>query len=64
MAKTKTHTGVVVRSTGKYQVKLSMTPTTWAVSSHEYYYRETGVRGGGMGGRARLLLDSIKPIKS
>jgi len=59
----KTHTGTVITNTGKKQVRLHQNATTWVVSGKEYYYKETGLRGGAGGGtRARLLLDSIAPI--
>lgn len=63
MPKTKTHTGTVVRAHGEKRVKLHMTATTWVASPKEYYYRDSGQRGGGHG-RARLLLDTIKPIEA
>lgn len=63
MPKTKTHTGTVVRADGEKRVKLHMTATTWVASPKEYYYRDSGQRGGGHG-RARLLLDTIKPIEA
>lgn len=58
----KTHTGTVITNTGKKQVRLHQSATTWVVSGKEYYYKETGRRGGAGGTRARLLLDSIAPI--
>lgn len=58
----KTHTGTVITYTGKKQVRLHQSSTTWVVSGKEYYYKETGRRGGAGGTRARLLLDSIAPI--
>lgn len=61
MPKTKTHTCTVVRADGEKRVKLHMTATTWVASPKEYYYRDSGQRGGGHG-RARLLLDTIKTI--
>ena len=60
----KTHTGMLITNTGKKQVKLHQSATTWVVSGKEYYYKETGRRGGAGGTRARLLLDSIMPIDS
>lgn len=58
----KTHTGTVITNTGQKQVRLHQSATTWVVSGKEYYYKETGRRGGAGGTRARLLLDSIAPI--
>lgn len=58
----KTHTGTVITNTGQKQVRLHQSATTWVVSGKEYYYKETGRRGGAGGTRARLLLDSIEPI--
>jgi len=58
----KTHTGTVITSSGEKHVKLHQSATTWVVSGKEYYYKETGRRGGAGGTRARLLLDSIAPI--
>lgn len=58
----KTHTGTLITKTGKKQVRLHQSATTWVVSGKEYYYKETGRRGGAGGTRARLLLDSIAPI--
>lgn len=59
----KTHIGMVITNTGEKQVRLHQSATTWVVSGKEYYYKETGRRGGAGGGtRARLLLDSIAPI--
>lgn len=63
MPKAKTHTAIVVRNDGQKRVKIHMTATTWAVSSKEFYCRDTGQRCGGHG-RARLLLDTIKPIEA
>lgn len=63
MPKTKTHTGIVVRVDGEKRVKLHMTATTWVATPKEYDYRDSGQRGGGHG-RARLLLDTIKPIEA
>ncbi|CRY84077.1 hypothetical protein [Yersinia intermedia] len=62
MAKPKTHTGTVIRKNGEATVKLHMTATAWVASKQEYYYRDTGQRCGAHG-RARLVLDSIKPIE-
>lgn len=62
MAMHKTHTGIVVYPDGEKRVKLHMNPTTWVVGAREYYYRETGRRGGGFGGRAKLRLETIKEI--
>jgi catalase (peroxidase I) len=61
MAKPKTHTGTVIRKNGEATVKLHMTATAWVASKQEYYYRDSGQRCGA-NGRARLLLDTIKPI--
>ncbi|WP_422731388.1 hypothetical protein [Pantoea agglomerans] len=58
----KTHTGIVITRNGEKRVKLHQSATSWVVSGKEYYYRETGRRGGIAGTRARLVLDSIKPI--
>lgn len=58
----KTHTGTVITNTGNKQVRLHQNATTWVVRGKEYYYKETGLRGGAGGTRARLLLDSIAPI--
>lgn len=58
----KTHSGTVITRDGEKRVKLHQSATTWVVSGKEYYYKETGRRGGIAGTRARLLLDSIKPI--
>lgn len=58
----KTHTGTVITNTRQKQVRLHQSATTWVVSGKEYYYKETGRRGGAGGTRARLLLDSIMPI--
>lgn len=62
MAKPKTHTGIVVRADGEKRVKLHMSATAWVATPKEFYYRDTGQRCGGHG-RARLLLDTIKPIE-
>jgi len=58
----KTHTGTVITNTGKKQVKLHQNATTWVVNGKEYYYKESGRRGGAGGTRARLMLESIAPI--
>lgn len=63
MASKKTHTGIVVSRDGEKKVKLHQGATTWVVSSKEYYYKESGGRGGIGGTRARLKLDSITPIE-
>lgn len=62
MTKIKTHSGIVVYPDGEKRVKLHLNPTTWVVGPREYYYRDTGRRGGGFGGRAILQLDTIKEI--
>ncbi len=62
MSKPKTHTGVVVTRDGEQKVKLHENTHTWVVNSKEYYYKETGRRGGAGGTRRTLKLDSIKPI--
>ncbi|MBI0554522.1 hypothetical protein F6Q06_08465 [Pectobacterium parmentieri] len=59
----KTHTGTVLRVGGERTVKLRETPTTWVVGTGEFYYKDTGTRAGGPT-RARLLLDTIKPIEA
>ncbi|MGC0795408.1 hypothetical protein WKG85_08915 [Pantoea agglomerans] len=58
----KTHTGTVITNIGEKQVRLHQNATTWVVSGKEYYYKETGRRGGVGGTRARLLLNSIVPL--
>lgn len=60
--KAKTHTGIVVTPRGEKRVELRETPTTWCVGAREYYYKDTGRRGGAAGVRRKLLLSSIKPI--
>jgi len=62
MPKPKTHTGLVVREAGQKRVQLRMTATTWVAGPKEYYYRDTGQRGGGPV-KSKLLLDTIKPIE-
>lgn len=62
MAKVKTHTGTVVTPTGEKVVLLNETATTWSAGKNEYYYKDTGKRGGAAGVRRRLMLASIKPI--
>ncbi|WP_440864500.1 hypothetical protein [Symbiopectobacterium purcellii] len=59
----KTHTGTVIRADGQRTVKLRETPTTWVVGTGESYYKDSGSRSGGPT-RARLLLDTIKPIEA
>lgn len=62
MSKPKTHTGTIITPDGEKTVKLHETPTTWCVGKKEYYYKETGKRGGAAGVRRRLVLSSITPI--
>lgn len=62
MAVTKTHTGTVITRTGEKQVQLHQNPTTWVAGPKEYYYKDTGRRGGAIGVRTRLVLSSIRPI--
>ncbi|EAA5836798.1 hypothetical protein T071_01320 [Salmonella enterica subsp. enterica] len=62
MAVIKTHTGTVITRTGEKTVKLHQNPTTWVVGPKEYYYKDTGRRGGAAGVRTRLLLSSIQPL--
>lgn len=63
MAVIKTHTGTVITRTGEKQVQLHQNPTTWVAGPKEYYYKDTGRRGGAVGGvRTRLVLSSIRPI--
>ena len=50
--------------TGEKKVKLHQNATTWVAGRSEYYYKQTGSRGGVGGTRARLKLDSIPPIKA
>lgn len=57
----KTHTGVVIKSTGQQTVRLRETATTWTAGSKENYDKFTGHRIGTRG-RCRLLLETIKPI--
>lgn len=59
---TKTHTGTVITRTGEKQVQLHQNPTTWVAGPREYYYKDTGCRGGAVGVRTRLVLSSIRPI--
>ena len=59
----KTHTGTVITRTGEKRVKLHENPTTWVVSGKEYYFKETGRRGGAAGGKTRLVLGSIRTIE-
>lgn len=65
MAVTKTHTGTVITRTGEkqVQVQLHQNPTTWVAGPKEYYYKDTGRRGGAVGVRTRLVLSSIRPIE-
>ncbi len=63
MSKQKTHTGTIITPDGERIVKLHETPTTWCVGKNEYYYKETGKRGGVAGVRRRLILSSITLIK-
>lgn len=58
----KTHTGTVITRTGAKRVKLHESATSWVVNGKEYYYKESGRRGGAGGTRARLMLESIAPI--
>ena len=58
----KTHTGTVVRVTGKKTVRLSEGATAWIVGSGECFDKKTGARIGALS-RSRLLLDTIKPLK-
>ncbi|WP_312315342.1 hypothetical protein [Atlantibacter sp.] len=62
MSKVKTHTGIVITSEGEKTVRLNETATTWSAGKNEYYYKDTGKRGGAAGVRRRLVLTSIKPI--
>lgn len=62
MTKVKTHTGIVITLQGEKTVLLSETATTWSAGKNEYYYKDTGNRGGAAGVRRRLILTSIKPI--
>ncbi|MBC3251244.1 hypothetical protein H8I91_13290 [Serratia fonticola] len=62
MAVTKTHTGTVITRTGEKNVQLHQNPTTWVAGPKEYYYKDTGRRGGAVGVRTRLVLSSIRPI--
>jgi len=59
----KTHTGTVITRSGEKRVKLHENPTTWVVSGKEYYFKETGRRGGAAGVKTRLVLSSIRPIE-
>ncbi|AEY69627.1 hypothetical protein PEp14_00038 [Erwinia phage PEp14] len=61
MAAIKTHTGIVVRASGRKRVQLHQSATAWIARSNEYYYRDTGARVGGYG-RGHIELDSIRPI--
>jgi hypothetical protein len=63
MPAAKTHKGTVVTRTGEKSVKLHQNATTWVVGPKEYYYKDTGLRGGIAGTRARLVLSSITPLK-
>ncbi|WP_155033201.1 hypothetical protein [Enterobacter asburiae] len=65
MAVIKTHTGTVITRTGEKQVQLHQNPTTWVAGPKEYYYKDTGRRGGAVGirTRTRLVLSSIRPIE-
>jgi hypothetical protein len=58
-----THTGVVITKDGRKRVQLRMTPTTWCTEKGRWYFRTDGRRGGHAASRARLLLDTIKPLE-
>lgn len=62
MAAKNTHTGIVVRASGRQRVQLRQTATVWIARSNEYYYRDTGARVGGHG-RGCIELASIRPIE-
>ncbi|HCZ5289037.1 TPA: hypothetical protein O3J34_004284 [Salmonella enterica subsp. enterica serovar Saintpaul str. CFSAN004154] len=64
MAIVKTHTGLVVTSKGEKRFKIHETRSSWVVGRNESYDKETGLRWGAQQFRRRLLLDSIKPIKT
>ncbi|EFH6445931.1 hypothetical protein SMB93_003585 [Cronobacter sakazakii] len=64
MAIVKTHTGLVVTSKGEKRFKIHETRSSWVVGRNESYDKETGLRWGAQQFRRRLLLESIKPIKT
>ncbi|EJF0838611.1 MULTISPECIES: hypothetical protein [Enterobacteriaceae] len=64
MAIVKTHTGLVVTSKGEKRFKIHETRSSWVVGRNESYDKQTGRRWGAPQFRRRLLLDSIKPIKT
>ncbi|EAT3775115.1 hypothetical protein EQ442_22860 [Salmonella enterica] len=64
MAIVKTHTGLVITSKGEKRFKIHETRSSWVVGRNESYDKETGLRWGAQQFRRRLLLESIKPIKT
>ncbi|EKY1962326.1 hypothetical protein RA241_003717 [Cronobacter sakazakii] len=64
MAIVKTHTGLVVISKGEKRFKIHEMRSSWVVGRNESYDKHTGFRWGAERFRRRLLLDSIKPIKT
>lgn len=64
MAIVKTHTGLVVTSKGEKRFKIHETRSSWVVGRNESYDKQTGLRWGAQQFRRRLLLESIKPIKT
>lgn len=64
MAISKTHTGLVITKDGEKRFKLHETRSSWVVGRNESYDKRNGRRWGAPQFRRRLLLDSIKPIKT
>ena len=64
MAISKTHSGIVITKDGEKRFKLHETKSSWVVGRNESYDKHTGRRWGAPQFRRRLLLDSIKPIKT
>lgn len=62
MSVIKTHSGNVITRAGVKRVRLHQSATAWVVGPKEYYYKESGLRGGVCSGRGRLVLNSITPI--
>lgn len=61
MAIKKTHSVVVVRSSGRKRVKVHASATAWVVKGTEVYYKDTGARVGAPG-RGRIELETLREL--
>lgn len=64
MSIAKTHTGTVITKDGPRRKKLHETETMWVVGKCECYHKDTGRRHFAENTRRRLLLGTIREIRS